>query len=190
MKDSNHPKRIQALINYNKNPKYCKLCNNKIQVSENTSPSEARKKQFCNKSCANTFNNFGKHRRKLSNKSICECGYKKSKKAKVCRKCLLNQGLINKSLNDIINGKKYTSTLLNDVRKHARNILLKNKDKKCLLCSSREFDEILEACHIKGIMTFDLDTKISEINKIENLVWLCPSHHKMFDKGLINLDNW
>ena len=41
---------------------------------------------------------------------------------------------------------------------------------------------------IKLITDFDEHTKISEINSLDNLVWLCPNHHAMLEKGLIKLE--
>lgn len=55
-------------------------------------------------------------------------------------------------------------------------------------CHNHEFDEILEVHHLKGILEFDKDTLIKEINDEANLVWLCPNHHIMLEKGLISLD--
>ena len=49
--------------------------------------------------------------------------------------------------------------------------------------------KILEVHHLKGILQFDEDTLIKEINSEDNLVWLCPNHHAMLEKGLIKLDN-
>ena len=32
---------------------------------------------------------------------------------------------------------------------------------------------------------FMLDFKIKEINNIDNMIWVCPSHHAMIEKGLL-----
>ena len=40
----------------------------------------------------------------------------------------------------------------------------------------------------EGILEFDSDTTIGEINSEDNLIWLCPNHHKMLEMGLIKLD--
>lgn len=37
-------------------------------------------------------------------------------------------------------------------------------------------------------LKFDEDTLIKEINNENNLVWLCPNHHIMLEKGLISLE--
>ena len=53
--------------------------------------------------------------------------------------------------------------------------------------AKKDYYEILEVHHIKGILQFDQNTLISEINKISNLVWLCPNCHAMLEKGLLTL---
>ena len=64
----------------------------------------------------------------------------------------------------------------------------KDVEKVCAYCHNHEFDGILEVHHIKGITKFDPHTKVSEINSKENLVWLCPNHHRMLEMGLIELE--
>ena len=54
-------------------------------------------------------------------------------------------------------------------------------------CHNHEFDDILEVHHLKGILEFDRSATVAEINDINNLVWLCPNHHKMLEMGLITL---
>lgn len=57
----------------------------------------------------------------------------------------------------------------------------------CAYCHNHEFDDILEVHHIKGILEFDRSATIAEINNENNLVWLCPNHHKMLEMGLITV---
>ena len=45
----------------------------------------------------------------------------------------------------------------------------------------------MEVHHLKGILEFSDDTKIGEINHPSNLIWLCPNHHIMLEKGMIKL---
>lgn len=69
-------------------------------------------------------------------------------------------------------------------RTNARRVLESSEREK--VC--HEFDAILEVHHLKGILEFDEDTLIKEINNENNLVWLCPNHHIMLEKGLISLE--
>lgn len=55
------------------------------------------------------------------------------------------------------------------------------------ICSNCGYDKHVEVCHIKPISKFSLDTLVSEINKLENLLLLCPNCHYEYDKGLLKI---
>lgn len=59
---------------------------------------------------------------------------------------------------------------------------------RIIFCNDESLIHILQVCHIKGIMSFDKTAKLKEVNDLKNLVWMCPNHHALFDKGLIKLD--
>ncbi|MFZ8310550.1 HNH endonuclease [Staphylococcus aureus] len=44
-----------------------------------------------------------------------------------------------------------------------------------------------EVCHIKAINQFDSNTRLSEVNDINNLVALCRNCHWELDHGLISI---
>lgn len=74
----------------------------------------------------------------------------------------------------------------NYIRSNARAVLAKAKiSKQCEICG---FSEIVEVCHIIPISAFPKEASISLINNLLNLVYLCPNHHAMLDKGLISID--
>lgn len=45
----------------------------------------------------------------------------------------------------------------------------------------------VECAHIKNISDFKLSDKLSDVNHIDNLIWLCPNHHWEFDFGELAL---
>ncbi len=57
--------------------------------------------------------------------------------------------------------------------------------KECQICG---FDVVVEVCHIKAIAGFPETALMGEVNSLDNLVYLCPNHHAMFDKQLIDID--
>lgn len=59
-------------------------------------------------------------------------------------------------------------------RVRARIVILSNGLTSCKSCG---FDKHIEACHIKPISSFPLDTKLSVINNLSNLIALCPNCH-------------
>ena len=119
------------------------------------------------------------------------CGNLKYYTSKLCSNCQnkqRQQNIKNKTLGYFVEDKKYLSSKCTEIRKDAKRTLIKsNIEKVCAYCKNHEYDEILEVHHLKGILEHDLDTTINEINALENLVWLCPNHHAMLEKGLITL---
>ena len=120
------------------------------------------------------------------------CGGLKSPYSDKCYKCENEQKtnmLLERTLGDFLSDEdKYKTHKCSTIRKSARRIMENSGiEKKCYFCKDHEFDSIIEVHHIKGIMTFPLDAKIKEINDLNNLIWVCPNHHKMLEKGLIKL---
>ncbi len=70
------------------------------------------------------------------------------------------------------------------IQKLARNIYFKeNLQPFCLVCG---YTKHIEVCHIKPVASFDDSTLISEINRSDNLLGLCPTHHWEFDNGQLD----
>lgn len=125
-----------------------------------------------------------------------KCGKYKYYLSKLCKECNDKQKrkMRDFELGHYIgydNKKTYLTHKCCEIRKDARRFMEnESKQKKvCTYCHNHEFDEILEVHHLKSILDFDPHTKISEINCDENLVWLCPNHHAMLEKGLISLED-
>ena len=55
---------------------------------------------------------------------------------------------------------------------------------KCALCN---FNCKLHVCHIKPISSYTEDTLCGVINHPNNLIYLCPNHHVLFDSGVIDI---
>lgn len=181
--------REESLKLYYENPNYCLQCGRVIEVADNQRLSDVRRKKFCSHSCAASFNN--KKRIKHTDDKICpKCGGPKHKDSEICKVCRKKlSGIENKTLGHFIIGHKYLSSKCQEIRAHARKVLENsNREKVCQYCHNHEFDEILEVHHLKSILDFEESTLIGEINHEDNLVWLCPNHHAMLEKDLINLD--
>jgi predicted restriction endonuclease len=84
--------------------------------------------------------------------------------------------------------EKYSKKRISQIiRTNSQTKYLKsNKYKKCYSC---DYDKHIDICHIKPVAGFSDNCKLSEINSIENLIALCPNHHKEFDRNITNLDN-
>ena len=72
-----------------------------------------------------------------------------------------------------------------NIRVNARKVLKNtNLVKECYIC---KYNHYVEAAHLKGIAKFDDTAKISEVNDLKNLIYLCPNHHWELDNGIINI---
>jgi predicted HNH restriction endonuclease len=83
---------------------------------------------------------------------------------------------LKQELKDIKN-KKICSTNIK-IRAQARKIYKENFKLKCIKCKNLDHIEI---CHIKPVKEFDIFSEIDTINKLDNLIGLCPNCHKDLD---------
>lgn len=177
----------------------CAFCGKEKTVELSRYSKSKTKRFFCDKSCAAKYNNrkWPKRVKTVEEQEKCPvCGGKKSKKAKLCKKCEILEKRLKRreqTLGDFIGyGRdlKYLTHKCVGIRKDARSFMEEEskQEKVCAYCHNHDFDCILEVHHLKSILSFERDTKIKEINNDENLVWLCPNHHAMLERGLIKLE--
>lgn len=187
---SNHEILRQRRINdYYKNPNHCESCGDVIKVSKKRKVSETRRKRFCSKSCAASFNNKGVRRHgNLEGYTCPHCGNKKTKSAKVCHECKVQMSYVRHkmtSLKEIAN-EGNARVRWSRVRTWAKKILnFTGREFKCELCNE---SCVLDVCHIKAISSFPETALCGEVNHLDNLIYLCPTHHVYFDKGWVTLD--
>lgn len=182
----------------------CSQCGKEKRILKSEYNKNTTKHFFCNRSCAAKYTNtkrdrhtdiiWEKDKNGLSKKgyNICpNCSKLKYYTSNLCSECRnkqKQQNIKNKTLGYFIENKNYLSHRCTEIRKDAKRTLLEsNIEKVCAYCKNHDFDEILEVHHIKGILEHSMDTSINEINSLDNLVWLCPNHHAMLEKGLITL---
>lgn len=179
----------------------CAFCGKEKVIELNKYLKSETKRFFCNKSCAAKYNNHITPKREKTDKTleneVCPlCGKKKSLTAKLCKNCESLRRTREKrerTLGDWVGydgDSKYLTHKCQGIRKDARAFMENEskQEKVCAYCHNHEFDGILEVHHLKNILSFDRNAKIKEINNDENLVWLCPNHHAMIERGLITLE--
>lgn len=172
---------------------FCKICNDSISKSltyckdcyiiflENQRKPK-QKCELCNKpsrgtKCINCYKeSISKHNlEKICIDCNCQCTSKR------CRKCY-NAFVLEKSkqlsLKDCIYDKHHKSSAFAKIRSQARSIAKKQGWTKCCKCG---YDKHIEIAHKKPISDFSLETPVSEINSINNLLPLCPNCHWEFD---------
>lgn len=173
----------------------CKECGKEYEILKGEFNKNKNKNFFCSHSCSATHNNkirkrITKYEGKYGYDKCPKCNKEKWNTSKLCKKCSDEEKsqIGEKVLGDFVSGHKYLTSRCLTIRKNARKILLNSgREKVCEFCKNHDFDDILEVHHIKGVLTFNENDKIKVINDINNLIWLCPNHHAMLEKGLIEL---
>lgn len=103
-----------------------------------------------------------------------------------CRKCATTFARLGDLSKEEIKSKttgyqSYRTT----IRRNSYLVMEQSTTKKeCAICG---YDIHVEICHIKSVSSFNSSAKLSEINDINNLIYLCPNHHYEFDNGLVKL---
>jgi len=171
--------RIDALKRYYKNPNICKNCNKIINVGIDQTVQDARVKKFCSMSCSSRYNNL-KRKKKVYKCPICKNDM--YKKARLCRKCMIKESIDNMAKIPI---GHYKNSKYTEVRRQARKYMeYLSIERRCFICG---FDICVDVCHIKRVSDFEETSLIGEVNDKSNLAYLCPNHHAMLDRGLLDL---
>ena len=143
---------------------------------------------FCNQSCAAVFNNVAHPKREKTN--TCSCGTKIFSDHKYCPECIadgkhLNGGrrFSSRTIKQVAKRSKKAASKYAQIRQDARAVMKKAKiDDKCAACG---YQLSTQVCHIRPISDFEEDTLVSEVNRVENLVYLCRNHHWELDHGYL-----
>lgn len=103
-----------------------------------------------------------------------------------CQRAYLHQLRANRTLQSLVDTGQHPRVRFNGVRSAARKVLQKaGIEKKCCICG---FDIVIEVHHIKAVTDFPFSATLAEVNDLSNLLYLCPNHHVMVDKGLITTE--
>ena len=199
-------KRVAA---YYKEPNICKHCGAVIEVGE-AKVSEVRRKQFCDRSCAATFNNARRPStaiiHKISDKDFIKAVEDSSSYSEVARTIGYAsprgsniEDVKNRMLKleiDFCSSKagqsieKLTKGELFSKRANwqsARSSIATHAKRvydnstKSKECQICGYDKHYQVAHIEPVASFSDDALILEINSIDNLVALCPNCHWEFD---------
>lgn len=163
------PKNVTATL------KACHQCG-----TETTNP------RFCSSSCAAKYNNhvYPKRAKRNQPKFCKKCSKPIEGRRVVCADC--NPNLIDwsqRTIADIHRVAKYQVS--SHIRERARRTY--SKSGLPYTCRNCGYDKHVEICHIKAIKDYPVDTLVSAVNDISNLVALCPNCHWELDHGLLKL---
>jgi len=104
----------------------------------------------------------------------CSVSYNNSISAKRTRSWTTKKELIDRM------GAKRASTYIRLLARDKCAI----REQKCSICG---YSTYVEVCHIKPYSNFDDDATECQINSDENLIILCPNHHKELDLGFLQI---
>ena len=180
----NESGRLGALIKavnirnkYQSNPNHCQWCGSPIALKDNESPSEARSRKYCNRSCAASFNNQ-RPKRTRKTKACSKCFspfWSENKSRKWCDDCQLKQ-------QQYLATRTKADVSRQAICKYARESITIVKCQQC------GYDKFVDVSHIKAVKDFPNSALLSEINHPSNLLCLCPNHHHEYDYGLLTLN--
>ncbi len=115
----------------------------------------------------------------------CKCGkHIRNSTSGLCKKCWCSTQ-ISKTGNRLLSSATSTAARHRHqkVRNHAKKLAKAwHWTRACRICG---YDKHVELCHIKPIAAFQQTATFFEINKVDNLVFLCPNHHWELDAGLL-----
>jgi len=168
--------RASKINDYYKNPVVCKYCGEIIKVKANQGVSEVKAKKFCNKRCAASYNNK-KYKKRYNKRSKLHWA--------IIDMNVIGGPVGRRTKKQILRDYKGYTAGRNAIRKHAQ-IRYHNSDKPkhCFICG---YDKHIEVCHIKSVSEFSDDAFVNDINNLNNLVALCPTHHWELDNKYLNL---
>ena len=140
---------------------------------------------YCSRSCSTQVNNIKFPKRSMEGSCV-TCGKAISKRNKYCNNCTPNY----------VDWSAVTLKEIRDIRRYQVHSRIRNLARKAYINSTRikaceycGYSNFFEICHIRPIYLFDDNTPISIINDQNNLIALCPNHHRELDNGIISLDS-
>jgi len=149
-----------------------------------TCGAETRNPKFCSRSCAIRQNNVLAPKRKPEG-SCFVCGCAIPRRNRYCPEHRPDPRL-DRSLpiRAVADGSEHSACRYARLRQDARRQYLAAFPYRCSQCG---YDKHIEVCHKRALTSFSLDTPISVVNSLDNLVGLCPNCHWELDHGLLQL---
>jgi hypothetical protein len=149
----------------------CPVCNRKT-----------RNPRFCSRSCAAKVNNVLAPKRRPSG-TCSVCGVPVPRRNKYCHEHRSNKPLDrSQPIGAIADGSDHPACRHARLRQDARRHYLASCPHRCIQCG---YDKHIEVCHKRRLTSFPLETPISVVNALDNLVGLCRNCHWEFDNGLL-----
>jgi hypothetical protein len=145
---------------------------------------ETRNPKFCSRSCAAKWNNVVVPKRRLEGRCTV-CGTPVPRRNSFCAEHRPTRPLDrSQPIRAIADESDHPACRHARLRQDARRQYLASCPYRCVRCG---YDKHIQVCHKRPLTSFPLDTPISVVNSLDNLVGLCPNCHWEFDHGLLQL---
>lgn len=151
----------------------CQNCGTKFERAKRSHD----QRRFCTRSCAASFNNRLRPRRRTS--SCCDdCGEPKSRSSRQCHRCL-RERFMSRTIGSL--REEYSTAAF-----HAKiRGLARTAYKGPMVCAACGYGLHVDICHIRGVSDWPPEATLSEVNHISNLVALDKRCHWEFDHGYL-----
>jgi len=159
----------------------CKICGKKTP-----NPTYCSRKCSC---IAGNLIRWKDHKRTIKICKNCGSNIDIRSKWNLCQKCHASQNYercknitireLKRKASNRKNGRWYSSEIRNFARSWNKDLL--TKPCRC------GFSHHVEICHIKPIKTFPDGARMSEVNRRNNLIQLCPNCHWLLDNEFLQL---
>lgn len=165
---------------YLENPRKCENCDNLIMPPPSDPTfSRIKDQRFCSRRCAAAVNNKLKPKRLAAVRSCKGCGdpiTHSITRRWYCPSCADVRAAALSRATKLMAGRR-------PIAAHARK-RTRNRPQQCAVCG---YDKHVECAHLTPVSSFPITATLDEINRLENLVLLCPNHHWEFDSGMLVL---
>lgn len=141
--------------------------------------------KYCSRSCANRVNGHLFPSRQRIVRNCKHCGTVLATRRTTCDRC--NPGIVDWQTVPLHQLKaKALQQYAAQIRSLARVAYRKSSlPHSCAVCG---YNTHYEVCHIKPINEFQPSAVVADVNKLDNLVALCPNHHWEFDHGILAVE--
>lgn len=169
--DVSHLKTKTSKKSYSENPKYCKYCGKEI-------PYEKRENDFCNSSCAASFNNKGicRHEQNKPDHLYClNCGKEINKGSRFCNNTCYAEYERKQYIERWKQGKETGIIGEDGIATAVRKYMFEKNNNSCEICGWHEINPYtglipLQIHHVDGNC---------KNNSEDNLQLLCPNCHAL-----------
>lgn len=182
--------REYALKDYKARPNLCTFCGQAISIPAGVKVSEIRTRRFCGHSCAARYSNQrrGRCASSAADRHCKQCGKATSEGARACRACDIARRQALKATTkkaELFARRRAWPNARAAITSHARaQYAASGRPRRCEVWG---YERHVNVAHRKPVSAFRAEATLAEINRIGNLVALCPNHHWELDHGLLSL---